>query len=192
MYRLMRETHLALGLVCLVMAGVFAVSSLVFIYRPWLPQQRDESERTVSVAPDRAATPRDLARVLMREHGLEGDLGQIEREGDEVRLRIFRPGTEARVRYDTGTGEATIRTRRGGVLETLVQLHTNHGFWHDFVPSQAWAALSLIASIGLLLLGASGIYLWFEHHQERRVGAVLLAAGLIVGLTSLVLTRLAG
>lgn len=191
MYRLMRNTHLALGLACLVMAAVFAVSSLVIIYRPWLPQQRDESERTVTLAPEQAATPRDLARVLMLEHGLKGDLGQIESEGGEVRLRIFRPGTEARVRYDTGTGQATIETRRWGALEMLVQLHVNHGFWHDFVPSQVWAALSLLASIGLLLLGASGLYLWFEHHQERRIGAALLVGGLIVGLTSLVLTRLA-
>ncbi len=72
-----------------------------------------------------------------------------------------------------------------------MQLHVNHGFWHEFAPANAWAALSLLASIGLLLLGATGIYLWFAHHEERVVGGALLALGLTYGLVTLALTRLA-
>jgi hypothetical protein len=96
----------------------------------------------------------------------------------------------AEVSYTPSTGVAKVKTRRHGALETLVQLHTNHGLWHEYVPSNLWAALSLFASIGLLLLGATGIYLWFMHHNERIVGGILLAFGLIYGLVTLTLTRL--
>jgi hypothetical protein len=96
------------------------------------------------------------------------------------------------VEYSRTTGEAKILDRRYGLGQTLMQLHTNHGLWHDFLPSNLWAALSLLGSIGLLLLGASGIYLWFSHHDERFVGANLLTIGLVYGITSLVLTRTAG
>ena len=41
MFRLMRNLHLIFGLVFFVFALVFAVSSLVIIYRPWLPQSRE-------------------------------------------------------------------------------------------------------------------------------------------------------
>jgi len=191
-FRLMRNAHLATGIVCVVMAAIFAVSSLVIIYRRWLPAEKAESERSVTVAPDRATTPRALALVLMREHGLRGELRQVQADAAATSFRIVRPGTEAQVRYDPASGVATIRTTRRGALETLVQLHTNHGFWHEFLPSQAWAALSLLASIGLLLLGVSGLYLWFSFHEERVTGALLLGAGLVYGLVTLTLTRLTG
>ena len=187
----MRNVHLALGLVFLVMALIFSLSSLVTIYRPWLPQSIEESERTVQVPAQAASTPRALARALMRSEGLKGTVSRIEEDPEAIRFRIFRPGTEFRIEYGRSTSKAKIELRRWGLLETLVQLHVNHGFWHEFAPANAWAALSLLASAGLLLLGATGIYLWFAHYEERVVGGILLALGLSYGLATLVLTRLA-
>lgn len=191
MFRLMRNLHLIFGLVFFVFALVFAVSSLVFIYRPWLPQSHEDTERTVQVAAENAATPRALALDMMRHHDLKGDLRDIEQTEDGMRFVVMRPGTRAEVVYSRGSGEAKIETRRQGFLETLVQLHVNHGFWHDFLPSNAWALLSLLGSIGLFLLGATGIYLWFCHNEERVIGSVLLVVGLIYGITTLVLSRVA-
>lgn len=191
MFHLMRNVHLALGLVFTTMAMIFALSSLVIIYRPWLQQSVEESERTVRIEADATWTPRALARELMRTENLAGTLTQVEQEPETIRFRIFRPGTEFRIEYARSTQQATIKTKRWGVLETLVQLHVNHGFWHELISVNAWSAFSLLASIGLLLLGATGIYLWFVHHEERLVGGILLGVGLIYGLVTLILTRLA-
>ena len=180
MFQLMRNIHLALGLLFVLMASIFALSSLVIAYRAWLPQTPVDSERSVQIDEASAGTPpRALARALMQREGLKGD-----------RFRILRPGTQVDVEWERSTGQATLKTRRMGALQMMVQLHTNHGFWHDFWPSNLWAGFSLLASVGLLLMGASGIYLWFAHHSERLIGGVLLAVGLIYGLTTLVLTRL--
>lgn len=191
MFRLMRNVHLALGLLFVVMALIFALSSLVIIYRPWLPESVEQSERRVRVPSEAALTPRALALTLMRTEGLRGTVTGIEEGPEAIRFRIFRPGTEVRIEYGRSTSEAKIELRRWGVLETLVQLHVNHGFWHEFAPANAWAAFSLLASIGLLLLGGTGIYLWFEHYEERVVGKVLLGVGLTYGVVTLILTRLA-
>ena len=190
MFQLLRNVHLALGLVFVVMVSVFVVSSLVIAYRPWLPQTPVDSARTVRLDPTSAQTPRTLARALMRQEDLKGDLRNIEEDAGSVRFRIFRPGTQVDVEWQRSSGQATLKTRRWGALQMMVQLHTNHGFWHDFMPSNLWAGFSLLASVGMLLLGASGIYLWFAHHSERLIGGVLLAVGLVYGLTTLVLTRL--
>ncbi len=187
MFQLMRNIHLALGLLFVLMASIFALSSLVIAYRAWLPQTPVDSERSVQIDEASAGTPpRALARALMQREGLKGDLRNIEEDPKAVRFRILRPGA----RWERSTGQATLKTRRMGALQMMVQLHTNHGFWHDFWPSNLWAGFSLLASVGLLLMGASGIYLWFAHHSERLIGGVLLAVGLIYGLTTLVLTRL--
>ena len=183
MFRLMRNVHRILGLSFLIMVVIFAVSSLTIICRPWLPTIREDQERTVAIAAGSALE-------LMRNHGLKGDLRQVHQTDDEIRFQIARPGTQVRVRYSAGLGEAMLETRRFGLLETLVQLHVNHGFHHEFLPASAWGLLSLLSSIGLLLLGSTGIYLWFALHEQRVSGAVLLAVGLIYGPTTLVMSRM--
>lgn len=190
MFRLMRNIHLWLGLAVAAMALMFAVSSIWVVYRPFLPDEVQESERVVRVAADAAETPRALARTLMLEHDMKGDLLGVEEDADAIRFRLSRPGTEHRVSYDRVSGEATIQDRHWGLGHTLLQIHTTHGFWHDFAPNWVWALLSLLTSIGLLLLGGSGIYLWFAHHAERVTGGILLALGLSWGIITLVLTRM--
>lgn len=186
----MRNIHLGLGLVFVLMALVFAVSSLVIIYRPFLNTRPVDSESALQLSPQEAASPRAAALALMQVHLVKGELRQIQQKGDTVTFRIVRPGEAADVVYTPSTGVAKIKLRRHGALETLVQLHTNHGLWHEYMPSNLWAAISLLASIGLLLLGGTGIYLWFAHHNERIIGGVLLAFSLIFGFVTLLLTRL--
>jgi hypothetical protein len=192
MFRLMRNIHLIFGLLFFFYALLFAVSSLFIIYRRWLPEIREDRESLVPVAPEKALTPRTLALELMQRHGLKGDLGNIKQKNKEIHFTISRPGTESNITYVEGSGEVKVRTRRQGFLQTLANLHVNHGFWHDFLPANAWALSSFLGSIGLLLLGASGIYLWFYHHEERLIGSAILAIGLAYSLTVLVLTRVAG
>jgi hypothetical protein len=190
MFRLIRNVHLGLGLAFVLMALVFAISSLVIIYRPWLDTKPRDTESTVRLSAENMASPRAAAQTLMTNHGIKGELRQIQEKDDTVRFRIVRPGESSDVTYAPSTGEARIKTRRHGVLDTLVQLHTNHGLWHEYVPANVWAALSVLASAGLLLLGATGIYLWFAHHSERLIGGILLGSGLIFGFVTLLLTRL--
>jgi hypothetical protein len=190
MYRVMRNTHLGIGLACIAMALMFAVSSLFVIYRDRLPDQVTVTEHTIEVSADRAQAPRTLALELLRNHGMKGDvLGIAETDGG-YSFRIFRPGLEHAVSYSRSTGEATITARSWRLGQTLLQLHTTHAFWHEFAPAQLWAALSLLSSIGLLLLGASGIYLWWSTHTDRLIGGLLLAFSLSYGFITLLLTRL--
>jgi hypothetical protein len=191
MFHLMRNFHLGLGLIFVLMALVFAVSSLVIIYRPWLKPAPHDFESSIQLSPEAAMAPRAAARELMTKHGFKGDLREIREQG-VVRFRIVRPGEQAEVQYVPAIGEAKIKVRRHGALDTMVQLHTNHGLWHEYAPSNIWAAISLFTSVGLLLLGATGIYLWLAHHSERLIGGVLLGFGLVYALVTLLLTRLEG
>jgi len=191
MFRLMRDTHLTLGLAFFFMSAIFAISSLVIIYRPWLPNLSRDEMRTVRAGPEEAATPRALALHLMRTAGLRGELRQASEQQGSIRLVIAKPGSQTSVEYSRATGDAQLRTRHFGVGETFVQLHVNHGFWHDFLPANLWAVLALLGSIALFLLGASGIYLWFSLHDERVAGAIVLIVGLAAGLGSLIFSRMA-
>jgi hypothetical protein len=191
MFRLMRNLHLGLGLIFVLMALIFAVSSLVFMYRPLFRITTRESEMSIQLSPEAAATPRAAARELMTRHGFKGDLREI-REQSVVRFRIVRAGEHAEVQYTPAIGEAKIKVRKHGAFDTMVQLHINHGLSHEYAPMNFWSAISLFTSVGLLLLGATGIYLWLAHHNERLIGGILLGFGLVYGVVTLVLTRMEG
>ncbi len=190
MFQLMRNTHLILGLVLFLFAFIFTVSSLVIIYRPWLPDSRKDTEQTIRIDASKATSPRALALELMRKHGFAGDLRNAKEEDGVMKFRILRPGTHVSFEYTEGSNVVLAKTQRWGWTEFIVQLHVNHGFYHEFLPTTMWSALSLLGSIGLLLLGATGLYLWFCLHEERVVGSVVLAIGLVWGLMALIWARM--
>jgi len=41
----------------------------------------------------------------------------------------------------------------------------------------------------LLLIGGTGVYLWYKMHSERRLGTVLLTANLLVSIGLLIALR---
>jgi hypothetical protein len=47
-----------------------------------------------------------------------------------------------------------------------------------------WAVVAALVSLGLLTLGGTGIYLWFQNHKERWIGGALVVVevGIAVGL----------
>ncbi|MCW5962956.1 MAG: hypothetical protein KIT83_02870 [Bryobacterales bacterium] len=190
MFQLWRNVHLAAGVAFFFVALLFAVSSVVIIYRPWFPSGAERSSTTSQLQPGVEA--RAVALELMRGHGMKGELRNVRTTDTETRFIVWRPGTHVDVTYFPATGVAQLETRRFNFYETLIQLHVNHGFWHDFLPANLWALLSFGVSVGLLLLGVSGIYLWFKHPQERQVGTVLLAIGFSIPLVALAITRIQG
>ncbi len=74
----------------------------------------------------------------------------------------------------------------------LAGMHIGHGFWHDYWLHKLWGALALASSLALLLLGASGLYLWFKTYEERGIGVVILIVGTAWAVTSLILARQLG
>lgn len=190
MFRLMRNLHLGIALTVIVMAMVFAASTIFFMYRSWFPDEVTEAERTIQVSSDAASTPRGLAMELIRDHGLKGEVLGITETHDGYKFRIFHPGAEHGVEYSRATGVATIKDKQWQLGQTLMQLHTMHGFHHESGTATLWSAFSLLASLGMLALGASGIYLWYVNRAERLVGGVILTLGLSYGLITLILTRL--
>lgn len=190
MFRLMRNIHLAIALTIIVMAMVFASSTIWYMYKSWFPDGSTETERTVQVAADAAGTPRELAMELIRNHGLKGEVQGIAETDDGYSFRVFRPGVEQSVTYSRATGEATVKEKKWQTGQTLMHLHTMHGFFHESTTAWLWSAFSALTSLGMLLLGASGIYLWYVNRAERLVGGIILTFGLGYGVVMLILTRL--
>ena len=193
MYRLIRNIHLTLGLAFALALGIYLLSSVRLAHRSWFSPQPTVSEKTVAVDPRDAASPRALGLHLIEEHGLRGEIVRIQPSDDgSFAFTIRRLGTAYQVRYQPDAREAHVKTTRLAFIGMLQSMHFAHGFWHEMELINIWGAVLLLTSIGLLLMGASGIYLWFETHDERKIGSVLLTSALVFGLGLLVLVRIQG
>ncbi|MCU1238006.1 MAG: hypothetical protein JWP63_5973 [Candidatus Solibacter sp.] len=56
------------------------------------------------------------------------------------------------------------------------------GVWMDRVHRTRGVSFAPVLGVGLLVLAVSGVMLWWSVRRERRVGAVLLAAGCTVAI----------
>ena len=193
MYRLIRNIHLTLGLAFALALGIYLLSSVRLAHRSWFKPQPSVSEKSIVIDPLDAATPRSLGLHLIEEHGLRGEIARVQpSDNGSFTLTIRRLGTAYQVRYQRGAQEAHVKTTRLAFIGMLQSMHFSYGFWHEMGMINVWDAVLLLTSIALLAMGASGVYLWFETHDERRVGSVLLTAALVFGLGLLVLIRIQG
>jgi hypothetical protein len=186
MYKLLRDLHLIIGLFSAVFLIGYGLSAAQMAYPIYRPQPR-VSVQEISVPEGVPTAPRPLARWLMDEHDLRGDLTEVSTTSISVSLTIVRPGTTHQVEYARGAARVTTRTLNA--VGMLNRIHHIGGVSHEYWAINAWGWFLLVLSIGLLVLAITGVVMWFQRHRERKIGAVLLVCGLGWGITLLILVR---
>lgn len=191
MYLWIRNTHLFLGLFCLLFVLVYGVSSVQMAHNTWFTMRPAVTETRVPIRAENNSNPRAAARQLMDEQHTSGELAQVRQTPAGFNFRIVRPGTVYEVSYSRQTGEAVVRTNRAGFMGMLNRIHHLGGVWHEYSLLNIWGVLVGIVSAALILMGLTGIYMWFHFHDERVIGAILLAVSLGYSVTLMVLIRMA-
>ena len=187
MYKLWRDIHLLLGLFLCGAILVLGVSSVIFAHRTWFDNEPTVTEHTVPVDPAGAGTPRALANQLVATQGYRGWLSRVRETDEDVRLVIGRMGTIHDVHYQRGAAEAHVKKRVWPFTAMLTWMHGMFKVDHEYALHNVWGWLMLTASVGLLVLGGSGIYLWWRLQSERRVGLALLGGnGLFLLMMALI------
>ena len=125
----------------------------------------------------------------MDQEGYRGWVLDIEEKDDGFEFLIGRMGTVHEVAYKTGSSEVAVTKKVWPLMSLLTWMHTTFGTDHEFGPHNFWGLLMFLTSVALLLLGATGIYLWFKIHSERLVGPVLMFGSLGFGLVMIFLLR---
>jgi hypothetical protein len=172
MYQKLRKVHLVTALFCLAFLLMYGVSAVQMAHRRWWPVRERVTEWSVQL-------PAGITDARVAAHALtiRGELTSIRTSPGAIRFRLVRPGTVNRVEYSAGTGEAKVRATDAGFPGMLNRLHQVQGMWHEYPLLNVWSAVLGMVSLGLLVLGGTGLYLWFQNHAERWIGAVLLGVG---------------
>ncbi len=192
MYKIIRNVHLLLASFSLPFLIMYGVSAVQMSHSTWFPMKPAVVERELALASGQSDARQVAREIMSRQPDMKGELSNVQTSASGLTLRIVVPGTVHEVRYDRASGIARIKTSVAGVMGMLNRLHHWAGFWHEPLSMKAWAVFVSVVSLGLLLLGASGIYMWFTRRPERRIGIALLTVNLIFAVTVLTLLRAAG
>lgn len=191
MYRWLRNTHLFLGLFGCLYILVYGVSSVKFSHRSWFPTTTATKFSNVTIPEESGSSARAVARELMDKHGMSGDLIGGKETPNGFTFQLVKSGLRYVVDYTKSTHQARVATSRHDFMTTLVNLHVEHGLWHENMVRQALGIFAGIVSLSLVILSLTGIYLWFKIHEERTIGVILLVVSLGYSLTVMVLLGIA-
>ncbi len=188
-----RDAHLYLGLFISRWILLFALS-VILLNHNWVPGKPSgkvlRSTAMVEVPPgfdQKEGMERvQLATRMLDQLGLSGEIGYISRRKQDQHfvIPLSKPGWQATVDLNSDTGSAEIEEQYTGTADALNYLHKSPGPHNanirgNWLWTRVWKS-SVDALVYLLLLvSASGIYLWVTLKAERKAGLVLLASGTV-------------
>ena len=187
-FRLVRTSHLVTSLITAPFLLIFGISALQMTHRGWFPLQPAKSQIELT-EPAGQENARTLAATLMSRDLIRGEIDFAQSTPASIKLRTTQPAANFDVSYIRATGQTTIKVATLGPMAILNRLHHTAGLWHDTWPNQIWNGILVFVSLGLIGLGGTGLWLWFERRRDRAFGFVLLAVSVGFSLTVLTLIR---
>ena len=192
-YWIIRDMHLYAGLFVSPFVLVFAFSVFALVHPSRQSRPTVSGSRTVRNLYVPADIEKDIGsaglvavRRILDQCMVRGEIGFIQHLPRENRLvvPVSVPGRETVVVIDLKGATADISDRETGVMGSLALLHKSPGphlvdIRMNWLPMQIWRCVADSTVYLILFLSASGIYLWLLLRAERRVGVVLLAAGVL-------------
>lgn len=186
------RAHYYLGLYLLCFIWLFALTGLLLNHGHWgmaeFQRSRTTSKSEHRVTVPRTGKPLDDARELMRQLGVVGEIQWVGTPAQSNRFdfRVTRPGLNTEVRTDLATGTATLEATKTNGLMIARVLHVFTGVRlndarneRDWLLTTLWAFSMDAVAAGLLVLIASGLWMWLRTGTRRAGGLVALGAGLL-------------
>ncbi|MSU48126.1 MAG: hypothetical protein EXS37_03390 [Opitutus sp.] len=187
-----RKLHYYFGLYFLFFVWLFALTGLLLNHGAWKFAEfwpgRNVStmERTLEAPP--AGSTLDVAREVMRQAGIAGEIQWLTTPADAARLdfRVARPGLQFEIKADFQNRRATIQRTEVNAWGVMHFLHTFTGVrandaknTRDWIVTKAWAFSMDAVAVGLLAMVVSGLFMWFGLPAKRAWGIVALASGIV-------------
>jgi hypothetical protein len=184
--------HYYLGLYFLFFIWLFAVTGLLLNHGMWgsaeLQRSRVTSKSEHRVSLPNTGTQLGDARDLMRQLEIEGEVQWSATSGDANRFdfRVVRPGLQTDVKVDLGQAKATVERTKVSTLAIARNLHVFTGVrmndpknQRDWILTNVWAYSMDAVAAALVLMAASGVWIWFQSGTPRWPGLIALGAGVV-------------
>ena len=188
-----RKAHYYLGLYFLFFLWLFSLSGLLLNHSSWAfaqfyPNRRiSRIEGTIQFPS--SGSDFDKASAVMRQLGIEGEIGWSAPRNDAARLEfnVTRPGRVYQVQTNLKDNRAAVTLNEYNAWGVLRGMHTFVGAspddprnQRDWILTTIWAISMDAVAVGVVVLVLSGIYLWWNRREKRVAGLLALAVGTAV------------
>ena len=185
-----KKTHIYLGLYFLFFTWLFAFTGLMlnhsWKFAEFYPNRKiTTSDQPIQIPP----VPMDrevLARNILRQLGLRGELAMGAPLPDRLDFTASRPGTVYQIQANLSARTAHVVSNQYNAWGIMHTLHTftgvnaaNPAVKRDWYLTTVWALAMDAVAIGLILMVFSGYYMWWVLLQKRAFGSIALAAGCV-------------
>jgi hypothetical protein len=176
-----RTVHLYLTLFALVFVLFFAATGFMLNHEDWFsPAEPVTRTQTGAIPTALLGPPPDklaLVELLRKDYGAVGGLAGFEDEEDRLRVTFTRPGgrVEAVIRKESGEAEVTGESR--GAAGVMLDLHRGKA------SGRAWGLVIDAVCVALLVVGATGLILWWSLRGRGRFGILVIGAGVAIGVS---------
>ena len=182
--------HYYLGLYFLFFIWLFAVTGVLLNHGMWGMGDFQRS-RTASKSEHRVSLPKSEtqladAKDLMRQLQIDGEIQWLATPADGTRLdfRVVRPGLQTEVKVDLKQTTATVERTKTNALAISRNLHVFTGVRlndskndRDWIVTTVWAYSMDAVALGLLVMVATGLWIWLQSKLPRVPGLIALGAG---------------
>jgi hypothetical protein len=186
--KIIRRTHMYLALALAPWVLMYALSTMAMNHRDFFrrvygtsePVFHKESELAYrgSFAP--GAKPRDMARQILK--ALDMDGFHFARRESDGRLVIFRedPVAPKRVTFTPADKKVVVERQELRTPAFLEKMHRSRGYSRDYPWRNPWGFSVDLVIVSMVFWAASGIWMWIELKETRRLGLLFSAAGVLL------------
>lgn len=187
--KIVRRTHMYLGLFLAPWMLMYGLSTMAMNHREWFrgyyggqgPVWEKESERQIaadfSAMPDSAG----VAARILAELSLEGRFGVRGKLSDEsMVIQRDDPVTPRRITYTPATGIAVVERQVFRTNQFLERMHRRRGYGSGFGIDDTWAFSVDLLIAAMIFWTASGVWMWWELKVTRALGALFAGVGILL------------
>ena len=186
--RLNRKVHIFAGMFSILFIIFFGLSGFVLNHRwklwDWF-SQRVETTREVAVQIPADGSDLQKARAILKQLKVDGEINRIVSEPikQSFAFDVQRPGQFANVKLDAVSGKGTLKTTDLNAWSILHIMHifSGHGD-KNWKWANVWKFFSDLTAIIMVVLAASGFYMWLKLKTARRWGLIFFEIGATVFL----------
>ncbi len=185
-----RKLHYYLGLYFLLFLWLFSISGLILNHPKWASgefwNERKESKSELPIRAPDIASDVGIANDLMRQLAIVGEVGDVGRDpvSATFNFQVVKPGHVSRVSADLAAGRASVTEIELNAWGAMDALHKFTGVRldrpnesRDWLLTRLWSLAMDALAVGLVILIASGLYLWWRLRQKRVGGMIALTLG---------------
>lgn len=170
-----RTLHIYISMLGLIVVTFFAATGFILNHEEWFGYAEPHTTTHSGTIPPALLTAPDklaIVEILRKDLGATGAMDSFEVDDDELSVIFKSPGRRTQATITRSGGEAEVAIETHGFIGRLVELHRGV----DAGP--AWRLVIDATAILLVIIGLTGLFLWFSVPKWRKLG--LIAAGVCV------------